>query len=94
MFNACRQAAEQLLQDHLGFFAQFFKSAINKAAEAVEGTGADLKVGRRKRTQRWSERSGSGRGYISEGAAAGGGDYFLVPPERALVPVTVYQQQD
>jgi hypothetical protein len=90
----CRQAAEQLLQDHLGFFARFFTSAINNMSQAVEGSGADLKVGRRKRNTRWNQRSGSGRGYISEGAVAGGGDYFLVPPERALVPVTVYQQQD
>lgn len=92
--EARRQAAEQLLQDHLGFFARFFSTAINNMQEAVEGSGSDLKVGNRKRTQRWSERSGSGRGYISEGAVVGGGDYFLVPPERALVPVTVYQQQD
>jgi hypothetical protein len=29
---ACRQAAEQLLQDHLGFSARLFQSAINTVA--------------------------------------------------------------
>lgn len=98
-FNTCRQAAEQLLQDHLGFFAGFFRQTLNNMAEAVEGSGSDLRVGRRRRAQRWNERngtSGTNRGMVTNGVdvEVGGGDYFLVPPERALVPVTVYAQKD
>jgi hypothetical protein len=81
--EARRQAAEQLLKDNFGFFAGFFKQAMQNMATAVEGTGEDLKVGRRKRAQRWNQRNSDG-----------GGEYFLVPPERALVPITVYAQKE
>lgn len=73
---ARREAAEELLRTNLGFFAHFFKGAIQSMESAVYGTGEDLKVGQRKRSARWQER---------ERAASGGSDYYLVPPERALV---------
>jgi hypothetical protein len=86
----CRQATEQLLRDHLGFFAGFFQAAVQSMASTVEGTGSDLRVGKRKRSSRWNQRNEGGlrtAGYVD-----GGADYFMVPPERALVPITVYAQ--
>jgi hypothetical protein len=81
------------MKEHMGFFASFFTSAMDQMAAAVNGTGGDLKVGQRKRAQRWQQRSQEGQ--ARRGAAAGGGgDYFLVPPDRALVPVTVYQRME
>lgn len=75
-----RQATEQLLKDNFGFFAGFFRRAVENMATAVDGSDENLRVGRRKRVHRWNQR---------DAAAGGGGEYFLVPPERALVPVTV-----
>lgn len=76
----------------MGFFASFFRAAVNEMNNAVEGTGEGARVGRRQRSQRWYERNAAtttARSSI-EGA---GGDYYLVPPERALVPITVYAQE-
>eukprot|EP00775_Hariotina_reticulata_P004234 gene4234-4483_t len=87
--EARRQATEQLLKDHLGFFAGFFQAAVQSMASTVEGSGSDLKVGRRKRASRWNQRNDVPR---TAGFVDGGADYFMVPPERALVPITVYAQ--
>eukprot|EP00878_Enallax_costatus_P000241 GHUV01000305.1.p1 GENE.GHUV01000305.1~~GHUV01000305.1.p1 ORF type:complete len:287 (+),score=61.61 GHUV01000305.1:1160-2020(+) len=83
--EARRQATEQLLKDNFGFFAGFFRQAVQNMATAVEVSEENLRVGRRKRVQRWNQRNG---------ASGGGGEYFLVPPERALVPVTVYAAKE
>lgn len=80
----CRQATEQLLREHMGFFAQFFTAAVDNMMNNVEGTSG-LRVGQRKRSQRWDARASP---------PPSGGDYYLVPPERALVPVTVYAARD
>jgi hypothetical protein len=74
----------------MGFLASFFASAMDQMAAAVNGAGEDLKVGQRKRAQRWQQRVQERQ----RAAAAGGGDYYLVPPDRALVPVTVYQRME
>jgi hypothetical protein len=84
------------MRDHLGFFASFFQSAVSSAvsnmADAVEGSG--LRVGRRRRARRWSERSSSRQAVVGPGGVQGGEDYYMVPPERALVPVTAYARRD
>jgi hypothetical protein len=83
------------MKEHMGFFASFFTSAMNQMASAVYGDGEDLKVGRRKRAQRWQQRAAEQDLARRRGLdGAGGADYFLVPPDRALVPVTVYQQME
>jgi hypothetical protein len=76
------------MQQHMGFFASFFSAAMDSMYSAVQGTGEDLKVGKRKRAQRWQQRdnSSSSRGEL-------GGGYYMVPPDRALVPITVYQEE-
>lgn len=83
---ARRRATEELLQQNMGFFASFFSAAVETMYSTVQGTGEDLKVGRRKRAQRWEQRDSRPRGSL-------GGDYFMVPPDRALVPITVYQEE-
>eukprot|EP00879_Flechtneria_rotunda_P018618 GHRR01019537.1.p1 GENE.GHRR01019537.1~~GHRR01019537.1.p1 ORF type:complete len:351 (+),score=110.29 GHRR01019537.1:388-1440(+) len=82
--DARRKATSELMQQHMGFFAQFFQQAVNTVSNAVDGDGSDLKVGNRKRAQKWFERGEPAP------VAAIGGDYYMVPPERALVPATVY----
>lgn len=86
-----RQASEALLKDHMGFFANFFKAAVNEMASVVQGTGEGVRVGRRQRSQRWYERNASSSPQRSLDDVAG--DYYMVPPERALVPMTVYAQR-
>lgn len=44
----------------MGFFANFFKAAVNEIVNTVEGTGEGARVGRRQRAQRWYERNGGG----------------------------------
>lgn len=77
------------MRDHLGLFAGFFQSAMSSMAAAVEGGG--LRVGSRRRTRRWSERGGAG---ARPAGASGGDGYYLVPPERALVPVAASLRRD
>jgi len=76
----------------MGFFADFFKAAVNNMANAVEGTGEGAKVGRRQRAQRWYERNAASAA-ARRSLDGVGGDYYMVPPERALVPLTVYAQK-
>lgn len=54
--------------------------------EAVNGNGDDLLVGRRKRRVRWDMREDAAQGSPT----SSGEDYYMVPPERALVPMSVY----
>lgn len=87
-----RQASEALLREHMGFFADFFKAAVNNMVSAVEGSGEGVRVGRRQRSQRWYERNAAAAA-AQRSIQGGAGDYYMVPPERALVPVTVYAQK-
>jgi hypothetical protein len=87
-----RQASEELLREHMGFFASFFKAAVNEMVNAVEGTGEGTRVGRRQRAQRWYERNAASAA-AHRSLEGSGGDYYMVPPERALVPVAVYAQK-
>lgn len=88
---ACRQASQELLQQHLGFFANMFTAAMGNAFgamdQAVHGDGSDLKVGKRRRKTKWHARDQPAGQSID----APGEDYYLVPPDRALVPIAVYQ---
>eukprot|EP00877_Chromochloris_zofingiensis_P008151 jgi/Chrzof1/358/Cz01g13010.t1 len=88
---ARRQASQELLQQHLGFFANMFTAAMGNAFgamdQAVHGDGSDLKVGKRRRKTKWHARDQPAGQSID----APGEDYYLVPPDRALVPIAVYQ---
>lgn len=86
----CRAATDALLKEHMGFFANFFRAAVNEVINTVEGNGEGVRVGRRQRTQRWYERGAASPQRSLEDVA---GDYYMVPPERALVPATVYAQR-
>jgi hypothetical protein len=89
----CRAATDALLKEHMGFFANFFKAAVNEVISTVEGNGEGVRVGRRQRAQRWYERGGSATPSPQRSLEDVSGDYYMVPPERALVPVTVYAQR-
>jgi hypothetical protein len=88
----CRAATDALLKEHMGFFANFFKQAVNEMVSTVQGNGEGVRVGRRQRAQRWYERNGS-TPSPQRSLDDLGGDYYMVPPERALVPMTVYAQR-
>eukprot|EP00198_Chlamydomonas_reinhardtii_P011506 XP_001700843.1 chloroplast DnaJ-like protein [Chlamydomonas reinhardtii] len=86
---ARRKAAEELARQHLGFFAQFtsaFETAFAGVGNSVS-TGNETEelrqVGRRKRAagKRWD--------WLEQQRARGG---WMVPPERALVPISVYAE--
>lgn len=87
-----RAATDALLKEHMGFFANFFKAAVNEVISTVEGNGEGVRVGRRQRAQRWYER-GSAPPSPQRSLDDVSGDYYMVPPERALVPMTVYAQK-
>jgi hypothetical protein len=87
--DVCRQASDALLKEHMGFFANFFKAAVNEMASVVDGNGEGVRVGRRQRAQRWYERN-SPASTPMRSLEDVSGDYYMVPPERALVPITVY----
>ncbi|EFJ47587.1 molecular chaperone [Volvox carteri f. nagariensis] len=87
--EARRRAAQELAKQHLGFFAQFtsaFETAfagMNQVVSTGQDTEELKQVGRRKRSQRarWD--------WLEQQRARGG---WMVPPERALVPISVYAE--
>lgn len=83
--EAARKAATKVLRKQtLGMFAQFGEMMDNFAAQMAQTVGGvpeDLvQVGKRKRAVKWDAAQRAAR-------ATSGKDYYLVPPERALVPV-------
>ncbi len=82
--TCCRAAAEELLKQNFGWFAEFFTDAIQSAAFTKEG-----RVGKRKRAAKWTERE---KAQDAERQRAGGNGYS-VPLERALVPISVYARE-
>ncbi|GBF99059.1 hypothetical protein Rsub_11830 [Raphidocelis subcapitata] len=85
---ARRDAAASLLREHLGWFAPMFKAALSSMESVVHGNGEDLKVGKRRRAAgtRWQDRLET-EAEILYPEDSGSDEYFLVPPERALVLV-------
>lgn len=83
--QARRQAAENLARQQWGIFGDinsWFERAAESLNSAVMGVEDLQKVGSRKRSGRWQEQpAGSIKGS--------GGSGYSVPPERALVPLSV-----
>jgi hypothetical protein len=77
------------MRANLGFFAGFFQQAMSQVASTVGDEGS-LRVGGRKRSVRWDARDAAAAAAAAAAAGGGGAGYFLVPPERALVPMSVY----
>ncbi|KXZ56243.1 hypothetical protein GPECTOR_1g211 [Gonium pectorale] len=87
--EARRHAAAELAKQHWGFFAQFtsaFETAfmgMNQVVVNGQDTEELKQVGRRKRADRarWD--------WLEQQRSRGG---WMVPPERALVPISVYAE--
>ncbi|KAL6765857.1 molecular chaperone [Haematococcus lacustris] len=84
--EASRRAATDLLRKkNLGIFAAFSRvmdEMVQQLNQTVTGLPEDfITVGKRKRTVRWDETERARRQQS--------GEYYLVPPERALVRVTL-----
>jgi len=68
------------MRDHLGWFAPMFKAALSSIESTVNGSGEDLKVGRRRRATgtRWQDRLETGATiyYPEDSGSGGGGRWF------------------
>lgn len=93
--RARREAADSLAKQHMGIFAnwnKFLNMAVQSMASTVSGMPEDLqKVGNRKRTVRWQDVKDAKAATAS--LTGSGGSGYSVPPERALVPISVYAKE-
>jgi hypothetical protein len=78
----------------MGFFANMFSSAFASMGDMVgddrrSGLSHDERVGQRKRASGWRQREEA----QAQASAPGNGSYS-VPPEYALVPISVYCEEE